>query len=113
MIGTPSPKDVPRDQLAAWYWGRIQHEVELHERHGYGPVDEGCLVVQDLIVGAIEAGVIGHCIPVAGFSEPQPLHSLVAPYRTRPGGLAEQQEAARRAALDRPVPRRFRSVDPA
>jgi hypothetical protein len=68
-LGIPPPADLPRDQWAAWYWNAVLE------------ADDDRTCVEDLISGAIDAGVVGHRIPVAGFSELQPLHSLLAPYR--------------------------------
>jgi len=118
MIGIPPPPDMPEDCQASWYWDEICDAVAAHElgRHIIeGPIEyyADCQPVQDLIMGAVEAGVVGHLVPVAGFAKPQRLHSLVAPYRRRPGGLAEREDAIRRQELHRPVPRRHRAGDPA
>lgn len=88
--GIPPPAGMAREFIAAWYWSEVQRCDEAHQdRH-----------IQGLILGAMEADVSGHLIPVAGFTQPQPLSSLLAPYRTREGGLAEREEAARRRVLD-------------
>ena len=110
-LGTPPPEDMPREFWAAWYWDEIQNAAAEHSDH-ISPATE-CIAIQDLITGAIEAGVIGNCIPVAGYAKPQTLAYLVAPYRTREGGAAQREEAERRRVLDRPVPKRFRWGDPA
>jgi hypothetical protein len=73
-LGIPPPPGVPRDQWAAWYWNAV---LEADD-------DRAC--VEDLISGAIDAGVVGHRIPVAGFSELQQLSTLLAPYRQDPCG---------------------------
>jgi hypothetical protein len=83
-LGIPPPADLPRDQWAAWYWSTVKEAIADHDdgvdRCELKP-SGGCPIVEDLISGAIDAGVVGHRIPVAGFGELQPLHSLLAPYR--------------------------------
>jgi hypothetical protein len=73
-LGIPPPADLPRDQWAAWYWGEIQDAAK-----DYTEWSE--VLIEELISGAIDAGVVGHRIPVAGFSELQQLSTLLAPYR--------------------------------
>ena len=95
MIGIPPPDGLPRDCWATWYWLEICDAVAAHEAGAHiieGPIEyyAYCEPVQDLITGAIEAGVVGHHIPVAGFAEPQPLHSLVAAYRVTPAGTGDR-----------------------
>ncbi len=79
MIGVPPPDGLPRECWASWYWTEIQEAAAEHSDH-ISPATE-CIAIKDLISGATDAGVVGHCIPVAGFAEPQPFHWLVAPYR--------------------------------
>lgn len=100
MIGTaPPPALADRPAIAAWYAEQVDAAAAEH------PDDPtGGPAVQDLITGAIAAGVVGIEIPVPGFALPQPLHQLFAPYRRRPNGLTAQQDAARRHALKLPLP---------
>jgi hypothetical protein len=112
MMGIPPPPRLPRDCWAGWYWSEVCDAVADHEKFTEEGIEEGplteCPAVQDLITGAVEAGVVGHRIPVAGFSEPVQLSTLLAPYRTHEGGAAEREHTERRRVLDRPVPRRYR-----
>lgn len=104
MIGTRPPAELTdRTAIAAWYWRMVRTDPcssGPYDEDDFGPGD--CEHIQDLITGAIEAGVCAAEIPVHGFDQPQPLHYLLAPYRTVPGGLAERSAAARRAVLDQP-----------
>jgi hypothetical protein len=83
-LGIPPPPEIPRDQWAAWYWDQIQSVAADADDCGIPPSES--LMVEDLISGAIDAGVVGHRIPVAGFSELQQLSTLLAPYRQDPCG---------------------------
>lgn len=71
-LGIPPPPDLTeRPAVAAWFL----EEVET----AYAAGDAAR--VQDLISGAIDAGVVGQQIPAVGFAHPQQLSTLLAPYR--------------------------------
>ena len=85
-FGVGPPPDLPDDRVAAWYWDQVAAAVDDHERglHYCDPDTPSyvfCGPIQDLIVGATQAGVCGHVVPVAGFPEPVPLRFLLAPFR--------------------------------
>ena len=68
-LGTSPPPSIrDRSEVAAWYWDQVQSAPDA-------------AAVEDLISGAIDAGVVGHLVPVAGFARPVQLHELLAPYR--------------------------------
>lgn len=114
-LGTPLPDvlrgtdDDTRLRAAAWYWEQVRavhHRWDLAVETG-DPVDGGYAdAIQELIAGAIDAGV--SCLPVEvdGGRRSVPLHELFAPFRRRPNGYRETSDAELRAVLDDPrVPR--------
>lgn len=95
-IGIPPPPDAPDDQVAAWYFGAVQQaDAEGDDK-----------AIQDLISGAIDAGVVGHLISVAGSPNPVRLHTLLAPYRRDLAAEDEERSAFLADTHDLAVARR-------
>lgn len=87
-------------RTASDYWRLIDEAWAAHvEVHSHDM--SGGAKTQDLISEAIQAGVVGHQVDV-GDGRTEPLSSLVAPFRTVPGGMAERNEAEKSRLLNRP-----------